>query len=298
MKLIHITDIHLVPEGQTLHGINPLRRLELAVDSINDEYADADMVVFTGDLTDRGDEKSYQDFRKHADRLTMPYYVILGNHDNRKSFSQCFPEVPLDENGFVQYVVKNDTGTFIMCDTLSNMSRNGIHENHGNYCKKRCAWLQEQLEQASGDVYIFMHHPLVDCGIDMLDAIKLLDDEAVYEVFKPHQHKIRHMFFGHTHFCTSGQWHGIPYNVMRATGLQVQLALGTLDPNRPSNNLESPAYGVVLLNNENTIYHSYSFADTAPKLYINWNEVAQLTSEQWEIKCKTNIAAYKNWSDY
>ena len=291
MKIIHITDVHLVPQGQTMHGINPHRRLQLAIDSINDEHADADMVVFTGDLTDDGDPATYALFHSEAKRLTMPYHVILGNHDNRDNFVNCFPDYPIDDNGFVQYTVNNNAGTFIMCDSLSD-------GDHGAYCEQRCAWLSQQLQQATGDVYIFMHHPLMDCGFDPIDNIKQRNAEDIYDILKPHKHKIRYMFFGHTHLCTSGTWRDISYSVMRSLVVQVQLVIGERRTNYPSNNLESPAYGVVLLNDDGVTYHTYSFANLNPKLLINWRDVGQLTREQLEDECKAQIGKYKNWSDY
>ena len=295
MKLIHITDTHLVPQGQTLHGINPQRRLQLAIDSINAEHGDADMVVFTGDLTDGGTTEAYQMFFQQAQRLTMPYHVILGNHDSRQNFVDLYPEhLPenlLDDNGFVQYTVHNDTGTFIMCDTLSD-------GEHGYYCEKRCAWLQQQLQQASGDVYIFMHHPPMDCGFDPIDNLKLRNADDVYAVLEPHKDKIRYMFLGHTHLCTSGIWRGIGYSTTRSLVMQVHLLTGARRDDRPSNNFESPAYGVVLLGEESVIYHRYSFADSSPKLFIDWQNISDFTDEQIEDMCKAQIAKNKNWSDY
>ena len=36
MKIIQITDTHLMPRGTELHGLNPCERLEACISSINE----------------------------------------------------------------------------------------------------------------------------------------------------------------------------------------------------------------------------------------------------------------------
>jgi len=57
MKIIQITDTHLMPHGTDLHGLNPCERLEACISSINEFHADADLCFITGDLTDQGHRK-------------------------------------------------------------------------------------------------------------------------------------------------------------------------------------------------------------------------------------------------
>ena len=50
-KFIHLTDTHVIGGDDLLFGANPRRRLELAVESIATDHADAAFVVITGDLS-------------------------------------------------------------------------------------------------------------------------------------------------------------------------------------------------------------------------------------------------------
>ena len=109
MKIIQITDTHLMPRGTELHGLNPCERLEACIASIKEFHADAELCIITGDLTDCGDREAYRDFREILQQLTMPFHPLIGNHDHREIFSEVFPEVPLDEYGFVQQML--ETGT-------------------------------------------------------------------------------------------------------------------------------------------------------------------------------------------
>ena len=139
MKIIQITDTHLMPRGTELHGLNPCERLEACIASINEFHADAELCIITGDLTDRGYRKAYHDFREILQQLPMPFHPLIGNHDNREIFSEVFPEVPLDKYGFVQQVLETSLGSFLLLDTVE-------HGKHwGSYCEKRGAWLQDVL---------------------------------------------------------------------------------------------------------------------------------------------------------
>jgi 3',5'-cyclic AMP phosphodiesterase CpdA len=60
-KILNVTDIHIVPEGSSVMGLDPRERLRMVFRSIDRHHADADLCVITGDLTDKGDAASYVD---------------------------------------------------------------------------------------------------------------------------------------------------------------------------------------------------------------------------------------------
>lgn len=63
MKLIQITDTHLVGPALRLYGLDPRARLDAAVADINHHHADAELVIVTGDLTHWGEVDAYRNFR-------------------------------------------------------------------------------------------------------------------------------------------------------------------------------------------------------------------------------------------
>ena len=109
-KLIHLTDPHIVPPGETLCALDPAARLTSAVDEINRLHADAFAVVLTGDLSYHGLHPAYELAREILARLEVPCHLLIGNHDDRSAFRQVFPETPVDPGGFVQYVVESPVG--------------------------------------------------------------------------------------------------------------------------------------------------------------------------------------------
>jgi Icc protein len=254
MKIIQITDTHLMPRGTELHGLNPCERLEACIASIKEFHSDAEMCIITGDLTDRGHRKAYHDFRKILQQLPMPYHPLIGNHDHREIFSEVFPEVPRDEHGFVQQMLATEQGRFLLLDTVE-------HEKHwGSYCQKREIWLRGQLGEAGSEaVYLFMHHPPFNIGIPALDRISLREDSKRIQKIVSDFSNIKHLFFGHVHRPISGSWHGIPFTTLRGTNHQVQLDLNAKDYLPYSH--EPPAYCVIFLEQKQTTVHFQDYLD-------------------------------------
>jgi len=83
LKMIHLTDTHLVEKGTRLYGLDPYERLKLAIKDINGSHKDADCAVITGDLTNWGTPEEYKDLAEILSHLQLPLHLLLGNHDNR-----------------------------------------------------------------------------------------------------------------------------------------------------------------------------------------------------------------------
>jgi len=153
MKLIHVTDPHLVKPNSSLYGLCPEERFVTFVDDVNRNHGDAVLCLITGDLADLGESEAYALLERALERLAMPWRVILGNHDSRVNFRARFPACPVDDNGFVQDVVETSVGLLVLLDT------NEPRIAAGRLCERRCAWLARQLAATQGPVMIAMHHP-------------------------------------------------------------------------------------------------------------------------------------------
>ncbi|MEP9372805.1 metallophosphoesterase [Mesorhizobium sp. KR1-2] len=116
MKIIQVTDLHLVAPGEKLFDLDPLTRLEDCIADLNSNHADADLVVFSGDLTERGEASAYASLSDRLKELAAPYRLMLGNHDDRVDFRVAFPEAPVT-GGFVQSVADLPAGRVVLLDT-------------------------------------------------------------------------------------------------------------------------------------------------------------------------------------
>lgn len=248
MKIVQITDIHLVPPGETMHGINPAERLRAVIDDVVMHHADADLAVFTGDLTDRGDGAAYDILRREIARLPMPVRLLLGNHDRREAFRAAFPEAPVDDNGFVQSVLDapGGAGRLLFLDT---------HEtgwSGGRYCGERLSWLDRRLaEAADHPVTVFMHHPPGDIGISHFEKINLHEPEALVARLRAHPGGVRMVFIGHVHLPMSGLLPGgLPFTAGRGCTHHMVLDFTTKDCRWVAG---GPNYGVIVMSDASLI---------------------------------------------
>lgn len=76
----HITDTH----GDSERENGPAVHLQRAVAHLTDLPALPDVVLVTGDCVNSGSPSEYAHFRTLLKPLTMPVYIIPGNHDNRE----------------------------------------------------------------------------------------------------------------------------------------------------------------------------------------------------------------------
>lgn len=264
MKLIHLTDTHFIPRGETLYGRDPKAALSAAVASINAEHADADFVVVTGDLTHWGEPEAFDNLAEVLSVLVPPLELLVGNHDDRDTFSTYFPNQARDANGFVQSVRKTEAGWMVFLDTILP----GTHA--GYFCEARCRWLAGTLAQAKAEdapVFLFMHHPPFEIGLAPLDRISLQQKEAFWSTIEPHRGLIRHLFFGHIHRPLSGSWHGIPVSTLRA--MNHQCALDFTAQDSIAGSFEPPAYAVVLIDDVSVLIHPHDFMDTSPRFSLH-----------------------------
>ncbi|WP_150286820.1 phosphodiesterase [Rhabdaerophilum calidifontis] len=263
MKLIHLTDTHLVLPGQMLYGLDPAARLAAAIADINAQHADADLCVVTGDLTHWGEPEAYALFRERMADLRVPHVAMVGNHDRREACLAALPTAPQDANGFVQGFRDSPAGRLIFLDTLD--------EDHhgGRLCRLRLDWLAGALESSGRDqpLLLFMHHPPFEVGVHEMDRIALAEREALLDLLRPYLGRVRHLFFGHVHRPISGSWHGIPFSTLRGTNHQVWLDLRPDCPHLASH--EPPAYAVVLARGATLVVHTHDFLDRSPRFLFS-----------------------------
>lgn len=257
MKIIQVTDLHLVAPGELLCGLDPLRRLHACIADINQNHADAELVVFTGDLSDTGGEDTYRALSEELKKLTPPYRLMLGNHDERSAFLAVFDAVKAEE-GFIQAVEDTAEGRLIFLDTLLP------GKPEGRLDAQRLAWLRGRLLEAKDrPVYMFTHHPPFPIHMPLLDRMGIIEADALFELLQEHGN-IRHIFAGHAHRPIAGSWRGIPVSVLRSTNHQTAL---DFSPDRVAVTHEPPAYAVIFIEADGVIAHYHDFLDKTAAYY-------------------------------
>lgn len=199
MKIIQITDTHLMPPGETAYGLDPEAQLRAAIADILARHADADLLVITGDLCNHGDPEAYALLREILAPVPFPVRLMLGNHDDRPNFVAAFPDHPRDAAGFVQGVEDTAFGRLIFLDTHEAGVIGGI------FGPDRMAFLDAALEGAGAlPVTIFLHHPPMPDGIRHFRDISLHDEGRLLARLATHAPGVRHVVFGHIHIPLAG----------------------------------------------------------------------------------------------
>lgn len=255
-KLIVFTDLHMVPPGERLLGLDPSERLRAGVDHVNERHPDAVGVIVTGDLTHRGDPESYLRVRSVLNGLSAPYRLMIGNHDRREAFAAAFPEAPRDRNGFVQQAFDLGDHRLILLDTALEGDDAG-RSHAGVLCDRRLGWLDAELASAKGGpVILFMHHPPLAVGFPGMDRIALRNGEEFHRCLASHGN-VRHIVAGHVHRTVSGSFRGVPFSIFKSPVHQQPMEMSSCDTSLSV--IEPAAYGMLLLTPQGIVVHTEDY---------------------------------------
>ena len=139
MIICQMTDLHVRPRGLPANRVSETNMLtERACRVIGAFNPRPDVVLITGDLTECGLDAEYANLKAILERtLSMPVFVIPGNHDRRDNFRQGLGHLPgvLSDPVFVQYTVEDYPVRLVMLDTLVPGA------NHGALSAEQLDWL-------------------------------------------------------------------------------------------------------------------------------------------------------------
>jgi 3',5'-cyclic-AMP phosphodiesterase len=162
-----------------------------------------DVVIVSGDCTDNGRVEEYERFKALLQPLTMPVYVIPGNHDDRVHLQNVFGtqgSSPLSD--FVQYVIDDYPVRLIALDTNLPGKAEGI------LCHERLSWLEAQLADApQKPTLLFMHHPPFTTGLNVVDNIGLKKRESFASIVARYSN-VECIAAGHVHWVMQQRFHG------------------------------------------------------------------------------------------
>lgn len=277
-KLIHISDIHI--NDTPILEADPVATFEMCLANVVAHHTDADAIMITGDLTHHGTRDSYAKLREMLDdhlpdHVVRPH-LMIGNHDDRATFREFFPEVACDDNGFIQSTVDVAAGRLVLMDTVEP----GTHAGH--YCVQRQAWLRQTLEVAEQDekpVWLFMHHNPLPVQVANADLIGIVQEAALQEILRAYRNTIRHVFFGHCHYTLSGSVAGIPFSAPRSTNHPCWPDFSG-DPNRMGfGGGAAPNYSVCFISDAGVVVHSIDFLSEPDAQWTNTDSDGWIAEE-------------------
>lgn len=250
-KLLVFSDLHLTAPGETIIGLDPAQRFRSMLDHALAHHADAAGVVLLGDLTHRGTPAEYAALKAILDGLRLPLRPTIGNHDSRARFRAAFPQAQ-DQDGFAQCAFDLGLTRVVVLDTADETG--AVPRHAGHLCDTRLDWFDAELRAAAGrPLLVFCHHPPFATGFDGMDAIRLMNGDALLDRLAAHD-AAAHLICGHVHRTISGTARGVGFSVLKSPCHQMPMRLG--DPSSGSSVDEPGGYAVVLVDAGAVVVHA------------------------------------------
>lgn len=229
MLIAHISDLHIRPHGVKLYDFidtNALISRHVATINALVKTTDSpDALIITGDIVNCGTPEEYTMARRILGQVTIPLYIIPGNHDYNAHFLEALSDicpilrtVPREGPNNIRYTLDDFPVRFIFLDSTVDSQLGGMLGD------EQLAWLDEQLKRnTKKETAVCMHHHPIPCGNAHMDAILCADGHKLMELLKRHPHVTR-VICGHTHrsifqmvngitVCTvPGAAHQVPFN--------------------------------------------------------------------------------------
>jgi 3',5'-cyclic AMP phosphodiesterase CpdA len=222
--LAQVTDLHIRAPGQLAYGrLDTAPYLSAALSTLMRMPQKPDAVILTGDLTDFGQLSEYAHLAELLGRLDLPFYLMPGNHDDRKNLRAAFPAHGyLGSKGFIQYIIQVRDLRIIAIDTTEP----GL--SSGRLCAARLQWLQDALaSDTSVPTVLALHHPPFKTLIGPMDEIGLLEGVAELEAIVAGYPNVKRVISGHLHRTIYTGFAGIVASTAPSPAHQVCLDFGT-----------------------------------------------------------------------
>ena len=177
----------------------------LAVKQIN--AMPVDFVVICGDLVQKADNKSFDDFNSIRAGFTLPCYCAAGNHDVGNVPTAASLKHYLETIGDDYYSIEHKGYTIVVANTqLWKAPLAGESEKHDAWFKKTL-----QAAKAKGSpVFVVVHYPLFTKTPDEKEAYFNLPIEKRKEILTLcEKNGVVGFLAGHTHKQISNEYKGI-----------------------------------------------------------------------------------------
>lgn len=181
--IAHISDLHIsddaFDEAVFMQAVTEINNLQ------------PDMIILSGDVTNNGYYRQFQQAIKYLDMFDAPLFAVPGNHDARNLGHQSFEEL-IGESSWK--LTKEDDFMVIGLDSSSP------DEDRGHVGNPQRMWMEHQLDQCVindlSSIIVLHHHviPIPDTGrernvlSDAGDLLKTLTTHEVDLILCGHKH--------------------------------------------------------------------------------------------------------------
>lgn len=229
-SFIHLTDMHVRRKRQGHLGY------QVCVDHVNKNYANADFVLMGGDLAFDGNYTARDEFidqielyKGASDKLKMPYYNSIGNHDvlgwsSRRKVAADDPDLGkkliMDKlNMQSSYYSFNHNGWhFVILDSIHPVQADHGPSYKGALGEAQLEWLRFDLGKHSRMPTVLMTHIAAFCHMGQMNGdpkfnpfghMVIEDAKAFRTIIE--RHNVKAVLQGHSHVPEDFYYNGIWY---------------------------------------------------------------------------------------
>ncbi len=190
----YMTDVHISVGGQTVEDAKK------CMADINKQKG-LSFAIFAGDITEFGSDEEIKLAKEIFDELTIPYYIVAGNHDAKWSESGC--NTFLEVFGYEMFDFEKDGIRFIGCNSGPNMRM-----APALVPRETIVWL-DSLSKAIDpqQPLVFINHYPMDTSVlnytQVLDILKKMNTQLIMN--------------GHWHQDKAMVYEGLPGMIGRST---------------------------------------------------------------------------------
>jgi len=209
LRVLQITDCHLgAQSGDCLLGLDTDESLNDVLDFLATHEASADLLLATGDISNKGASASYTRFLDAVlGKLSMPLGWLAGNHDQ----AQVMATIKRPNLSYQHVDIAN--WRIILLDSSVP---GAVHGEVGPAEMKR---LQFLLADADKHTLVFVHHQPVPIGSAWMDEYTIRNSEALLAELEQHP-QVKGLIWGHVHQSFEAQHKHIELRATPSTCIQ------------------------------------------------------------------------------
>jgi len=229
-SFLHLTDMHVRKKRQGHVGY------QACVDTVNKLHGSADFVLMGGDLAFDGNYTEKQEFidqielyKAASDKLKMPYYNSIGNHDvfgwsSRRKVAVDDPDlgkvlIMKKLNMSANYYSFNHKGWhFVVLDSIHKVDADHGPSYKAAFGDEQLEWLRHDLGRNAGMPSVLMTHIAAFCHITQMNGdpkSNPLGSMVVEDTLKfrhiIERHNVKAVLQGHSHVPEDYYHNGVWY---------------------------------------------------------------------------------------
>ncbi|GAA1355529.1 3',5'-cyclic adenosine monophosphate phosphodiesterase CpdA [Arthrobacter koreensis] len=219
--ILHLSDTHLLAGPDPLYGaVDSRAKLIALFERLAEAERKPEAIVFTGDLTDKGEPEAYDELRSivepAAEQMGAKVIWVMGNHDKRQHFKERLLDEAPDMAPMDRVYEVNGLRIVTLDSTVP-----GYH--HGELSDAQLSWLRSVLSTPAPEGTILaLHHPPVPSVQDLTVLVELRHQRDLAAALEGSD--VRAVIAGHLHYSTFTTFAGIPVSVASATCYTQDLA--------------------------------------------------------------------------